>query len=137
MQFMYTHSLQISEFQPNFRTLAKFLNYSQSSEIRPNFRIIPKCIYPECIFVKCTRLACLLSFASLFTRSLLLYIRRVTPLPFWTFFPKFMTKNYCFETKKICNFWIKNDTPPPPFGLFFLKKPSKFETTVTPKAGGH
>ena len=28
--------------------------------------IFPKCIYPKCIFAKCTRLACLLSFASLF-----------------------------------------------------------------------
>ena len=25
------------------------------------------CIYPKCIFAKCTRLACLLSFASLFS----------------------------------------------------------------------
>ena len=28
--------------------------------------IFPKCIYPKCISAKCTRLACLLSFASLF-----------------------------------------------------------------------
>ena len=28
--------------------------------------IFPKCNYPKCIFAKCTRLACLLSFASLF-----------------------------------------------------------------------
>ena len=30
---------------------------------------------------------------------------------FWTFFPKFTTKIYCFETNKICNviFWIGND----------------------------
>ena len=28
--------------------------------------IFQKCIYPKCIFAKCTRLACLLSFASLF-----------------------------------------------------------------------
>ena len=28
--------------------------------------IFPKCIYPKCIFARCTRLACLLSFASLF-----------------------------------------------------------------------
>ena len=28
--------------------------------------LVPKCIYPKCIFAKCTRLACLLSFASLF-----------------------------------------------------------------------
>ena len=28
--------------------------------------IFPKCIYSKCIFAKCTRLACLLSFASLF-----------------------------------------------------------------------
>ena len=28
--------------------------------------LFPKCIYPKCIFAKCTRLACLLSFASLF-----------------------------------------------------------------------
>ena len=27
--------------------------------------IFPKCMYPKCIFAKCTRLACLLSFASL------------------------------------------------------------------------
>ena len=27
--------------------------------------IFPKCNYPKCIFAKCTRLACLLSFASL------------------------------------------------------------------------
>ena len=27
--------------------------------------IFPKCVYPKCIFAKCTRLACLLSFASL------------------------------------------------------------------------
>ena len=27
------------------------------------------CIFPNCIFVKCTRLACLLSFASLFLRG--------------------------------------------------------------------
>ena len=27
--------------------------------------LVPKCIYPKCIFAKCTRLACLLSFASL------------------------------------------------------------------------
>ena len=26
----------------------------------------PKCLYPKCIFAKCARLACLLSFASLF-----------------------------------------------------------------------
>ena len=26
----------------------------------------PKCVYPKCIFAKCTRLACLLSLASLF-----------------------------------------------------------------------
>ena len=34
--------------------------------------------------------------------------------PFWTFFPKFTTKIYRFETKKICNviFWIGNDPPP-------------------------
>ena len=32
--------------------------------------IFPKCIYPKCIFVKCTRLACLLSFASLFSNGL-------------------------------------------------------------------
>ena len=31
--------------------------------------IFPKCIYPKCIFAKCTRLACLLSFASLFLTS--------------------------------------------------------------------
>ena len=29
--------------------------------------LVPKCIYPKSIFAKCTRLACLLSFASLFT----------------------------------------------------------------------
>ena len=28
--------------------------------------IFLKCLYPKCIFAKCTRLACLLSFASLF-----------------------------------------------------------------------
>ena len=28
--------------------------------------IFPKCNYAKCIFAKCTRLACLLSFASLF-----------------------------------------------------------------------
>ena len=28
--------------------------------------LVPKCIYPKSIFSKCTRLACLLSFASLF-----------------------------------------------------------------------
>ena len=28
--------------------------------------VIPKCIYPKSIFAKCTRLACLLSFASVF-----------------------------------------------------------------------
>ena len=28
--------------------------------------IFLKCFYPKCIFAKCTRLACLLSFASLF-----------------------------------------------------------------------
>ena len=27
--------------------------------------LVPKCIYPKSIFAKCTRLACLLSFASL------------------------------------------------------------------------
>ena len=30
---------------------------------------IPKCIYPKCISAKCTRLACLLSFASLFNKG--------------------------------------------------------------------
>ena len=39
----------------------------------PNF-IFPKCIYPKCIFAKCTRLACLLSFASLFSLKLRKYI---------------------------------------------------------------
>ena len=29
--------------------------------------LVPKCIYPKSIFEKCTRLACLLSFASLFS----------------------------------------------------------------------
>ena len=29
--------------------------------------LFPKCIYPKCIFAKCTRLACLLSFTSLFS----------------------------------------------------------------------
>ena len=45
--------------------------------------------------------------------------------PFWTFFPKFTTKIYRFETKKICNviFWIGNDPPPPPFGSFPKKHP--------------
>ena len=44
--------------------------------------------------------------------------------PFWTFFPKFTTKIYRFETKKICNviFWIGND--PPPFGSFPKKHPN-------------
>ena len=28
--------------------------------------IFPKCIYPKCISAKCTRIACLLSFTSLF-----------------------------------------------------------------------
>ena len=39
--------------------------------------------------------------------------------PFWTFFPKFTTKIYRFETNKICNviFWIGND-PPPLLDLF-------------------
>ena len=32
--------------------------------------LIPKCIYPKSIFAKCTRLACLLSFASLFLSHL-------------------------------------------------------------------
>ena len=31
--------------------------------------LVPKCIYPNNIFAKCTRLACLLSFGSLFDRS--------------------------------------------------------------------
>ena len=31
----------------------------------PGMMLVPKCIYPKCIFAKCTRLACLLSFASL------------------------------------------------------------------------
>ena len=38
--------------------------------------IFPKCIHPKCIFVKCTRLACLLSFASLFS--------------YWTSWSRFM-----------------------------------------------
>ena len=33
--------------------------------------IFPKCIYPKCIIAKCTRLACLLSFASLFSSKFL------------------------------------------------------------------
>ena len=32
----------------------------------PKTHVFPKCIFPKCIFAKCTRLACLLSFASLF-----------------------------------------------------------------------
>ena len=28
--------------------------------------ILPKCNFPQCVFAKCTRLACFLSFASLF-----------------------------------------------------------------------
>ena len=46
------------------------------------------------------------------------------PPPFWTFFPKFTTRIYRFETNKICNviFWIGND-PPPPFGSFPKKHP--------------
>ena len=32
--------------------------------------IFPKCVYPKCIFAKCTRLACLLSFASLLSSYL-------------------------------------------------------------------
>ena len=33
--------------------------------------IFLKCFYPKCIFAKCTRLACLLSFASLFNKCML------------------------------------------------------------------
>ena len=52
--------------------------------------------------------------------------------PFWTFFPKFTTKIYRFETKKICNviFWIGND--PPPLRKF-SKKTSTFEIPYVPK----
>ena len=50
--------------------------------------------------------------------------------PCWIFFPKFTTKIYRFETKKICKviFWIKNDTPPSDF----FQKTSIFGETVTP-----
>ena len=39
------------------------------SKCIPRKFIFPKCIYPKCICAKCTRLACLLSFASLFYLS--------------------------------------------------------------------
>ena len=32
--------------------------------------IFPRCVYSKCIFAKCTRLACLLSFASLFVHEI-------------------------------------------------------------------
>ena len=34
--------------------------------------LFPKCFYPKCIFAKCTRIACLLSFASLFYKTKIL-----------------------------------------------------------------
>ena len=36
----------------------------------------PMCIYPKCMFAKCTRLACLLSFASLFVNNMLIKLAK-------------------------------------------------------------
>ena len=47
---------------------------------------------------------------------------KMTPPPFWTFFPKFMAKIYRFETKKSAKHWIGHD--PPPLGPFSKKHPN-------------
>ena len=55
------------------------------------------------------------------------------PPPFLDIFPKFTTKIYCFEYKKICNeiFWIENY----PLPLDFFPKISKSEITGAPMRG--
>ena len=76
---------QISKFWPNFKISTKFQNFKilpnfpkcifskcvPSKFIFPKCIFFPACIYPKCIFARCTRLACLLSFASLFIISTL------------------------------------------------------------------
>ena len=59
----------------------------------------PKRIYQKSIFAKCTRLACLLSFASLFLSAQ--QPRNSQPSP-WSTLDSFLDKKYFFQTNFIC-----------------------------------
>ena len=70
--------------------------------------IFPKC-YPKCIFLKCTRLACLLSFASLFLHTM---------LPTSSFDQLPSLDEFCAQHvgNLACGFCI-------PYSCFYYKKP--------------
>ena len=53
---------------PPIQLVPNPFNWSPNTVFTDIYKVYcSKCNYPKCIFVKCTRLACLLSFANLFT----------------------------------------------------------------------
>ena len=56
-------SVSVAQIKKIEKTISIYLHFCTFSLF---LFIFPKCIYPKCICAKCTRLACLLSFASLF-----------------------------------------------------------------------
>ena len=58
---------QIKKFKKQSAFIFEFCFWEEKCISKSVF--IFKCIFPKCIFAKCTRLACLLSFASLFPHN--------------------------------------------------------------------
>ena len=86
------------------------------------------------VFLKKVQTASTAPLPSLFGNFIALFHKyTLTCINFWTFFQKFTTKIYRFETNKICNviFWIGND--PPRLGTFPKRHPYLGERTSLSK----